>query len=368
MPPRNRDSGVDAAKILAIVLVIVHHTVDFGFVLPETACGALKFLWHAVRTVSISCIDLFALATGYLCIRSDGSLKRLPGLWLQAVVTGAAVSVLCLLAGARPEAYDWMRTFLPVTTGEYWYFTAYFVLCLSMPFVNPGVRDMEKKTLARLLGALFLFVSVPSVLFPGDPFVLRHGYSFAWLLVVYLFGAYWRLHAATPPRVSICLGILGLCAVSFLIPSVGKRLLGGPVGDWFSTFNPVYPSSPFVLAITLALFGLCRRVRVESARTGRVLAALAGLSFGMYLWLVHPVFWRAFWRPLLGTVVVSSIPDFLGKLFGVVAAAFAVAGLLEWGRQRLFQAVSGLLPRRGKNSVAVRGANTGSEYHESKPL
>jgi surface polysaccharide O-acyltransferase-like enzyme len=346
MPPAHRDSGVDAAKILAIVLVIVHHTVDFGFVLPETAGGALKFLWHAVRTVSISCIDLFALVTGYLCIRSDGSLKRLPALWLQAVATGAAVSVLCLLAGARPTAYEWLRTFLPVTTGEYWYFTAYFLLCLAMPLVNPGVRGMEKKSLLRLLAALFLFVSVPSVLFPGDPFVLRHGYSFAWLLAVYLFGAYWRLHAAAPPRVSVCLGVLGLCAVSFLIPSAGKRLFGGPAGDWFSSFNPVYPSSPFVLAIALALFGFCRRIRTGSDRAGRLPAALAGLSFGMYLWLVHPVFWRAFWRPLLGTVVVSSIPDFLGKLSGVVAAAFVLAGLLEGGRQRLFRTVSGRLSRR----------------------
>ena len=346
MNPENRDSGIDAVKILAIVLVIVHHIVEFGFSLSATAGGSLRFVWHLSRTVSITCIDLFALSTGYLCIASRGMAKRLPGLWLQAVATGMVVASLCLMGGAHVGIMDWIRTFFPVVTGEYWYFTAYFVLCLFMPFVNPGAKNLEKKAFFRLLLAFFLFLSIPSVLLQHDPFVIKCGYSFARLLVLYLFGAYWRLHVAKPPHVSVCLGVLGCCSLSFLIPSVGKRLLPGAAGEWFGAFNPVWPSSPFTLAMALAIFGLCRHVRVRSLRVRSLMAILSGLSFGMYLWLVHPVFWRAFWRPRLGAVTISSLSGFLGTLVLATGLAFAVAGLLELTRQHLFRIVAKWLSRQ----------------------
>lgn len=341
-----RDSGIDAVKLLAIVFVIVHHVVDFGFVMPESAGGAFRFVWYLVRNVAATCIDLFALATGYLCVTSSGSVRRLPALWVQAVFTGAAVCLLCQLAGVHAGASDWLRTFLPVVTGEYWYFTAYFGVCLVSPFVNPGARGLGKTAFFRLLGVLFLCVSVPSILVRGDPFVLRHGYSFAWLLILYLFGAYWRLHVPDPPRASVCWLVLGGCSLSFLIPSLGKRVFAGALGGWFAGINPVYPSSPTMLAMALAIFGLCRHVRLQSPRGRQVLASLSGLSFGMYLWLVHPVFWRGVWQPCLHRVDVPTMPLFFVRLLLASSAAFLAAGLLESARKWLFRAVATRFSRR----------------------
>lgn len=343
-----RDAGIDALKTLAIALVIVHHVVDFGFAMPETAGGGLRFVWYLSRTVAISCINLFALATGYLCVASSGGFRRLPVLWLQAVFTGAVVCVSCALAGARVEPWEWTRTFLPLVTGEYWYFTAYFAVCLLVPFVNPGLRGLERKTCFGILAAFFLLLSVPSVLLKGDPFVIKHGYSFAWLLVLYFFGACWRLHIPRPPRASVCWAVLGLCSLSFLIPSCGKRLFAGAVGAWFGDFNPVWPSSPFTLAISLAIFGLCRRVRVAGPRARRLLATLSGLSFGMYLWLVHPVFWRVVWIPRLGELEVATVPAFLACLSLVSIASFAGAGVLELARKRLFSVLAAVFSRFSK--------------------
>lgn len=343
--PGNRDSGADVVKILAIVLVIVHHVVDFGFAMPETAGGGLRFVWYLFRTVSISCINLFALATGYLCVTSSGSFKRLPGLWLQTVFTGVVVCLSCMLAGVHITPWEWLRTFLPVVTGEYWYFTAYFAVCLLMPFMNPGIRILEKKTFLAILAAFFLLVSIPSVLLKTDPFVIKHGYSFAWLLVLYFFGAYWRLHIPRPPHAAVCWTVLGLSSLSFLVPSVGKRLFAGALGGWFGAFNPVWPSSPFTLAIALAIFGLCRRIRVGWPWLRQLLATLSGLSFGMYLWLVHPVFWRVVWIPRLGKLAVPTIPAFLSRLSLVLVASFALAGVLELVRKRLFSIWS--VPRPG---------------------
>ena len=76
-PADNRDYGIDCAKVLAVVFVILHHTIDCGFTMSDTAGGALKTVWYLLHSVALTCVDLFALVTGYLCVTSNGTHKRL---------------------------------------------------------------------------------------------------------------------------------------------------------------------------------------------------------------------------------------------------------------------------------------------------
>lgn len=336
---QDRDAGIDAVKTIAIFLVVFHHLLDFGFTLSASAPGGLRLGWYFFRGVAISCNNLFAIATGYLCVTSAHVPRHIPALWCQTVFTGAAVALGCRLAGVAVAPFDWFRAVFPVVTGEYWYFSAYVVVALLAPLLNPGLRSLPKAAFARILAALFLLVSVPSVLFSSDPFVVKHGYSFSWLLVLYVFGAFWRLHLTVPPRRRACWAVLAGASLVFLVPSVGKRLFSGAIGDWFSGFNPIHPSSPSTLAISLAIFGLCRHVHVQSPGPRRVLAFVAGLAFGMYLWLVNPVFWRAFWRPWLSSVVIGSPAGFVAAFGLAMAVSLAAACILEQIRRFLFRAV-----------------------------
>ena len=341
-PAENRDYSIDCVKALAVVLVILHHVVDCGFTMSDTAGGSLKMVWYFLRSVSLTCVNLFALVTGYLCVTSNGAHKRLLGLWLQVLFIGLAISIAVSAAGGTVSARDWVRTFFPVVTGEYWYFTAYVVVCLFMPFINPGARALEGKTFARLLLAFFLLMSVSSLFTTADPFVLKNGYSFAWLLVVYLFGAYWRLHIAKPPSLALCLTVLGVFSFSFLIPSVGKRIFSGELGAWFGNVNPVRYTSPFTLGMTLAIFGICKHVNVRNGIIRRMLVSMSKKSLGMYLWLVHPVFWYSVWRPRLGAVSIRGLGDLAEYALLITLCSFLSAWLLECIRQRAFSCIGRL--------------------------
>ena len=203
-------------------------------------------------------------------------------------------------------------------------------------------RALEGKTFARLLLAFFLLMSVSSLFTTGDPFVLKNGYSFAWLLVVYLFGAYWRLHIAKPPSLALCLTVLGVFSFSFLIPSVGKRVFSGELGIWFGNVNPVRYTSPFTLGMTLAIFGICKHVNVRNGIIRRMLVSMSKKSLGMYLWLVHPVFWYSVWRPRLGAVSIRGLGDLAAYALLITLCSFLSAWLLECVRQRAFSCIGRL--------------------------
>ena len=336
----NRDYSIDCVKVLAVIFVIVHHVVDCGLTMLDTASGILKMIWYFLHSVSLTCVDLFALVTGYLCVTSNGAHKRLLGLWGQVLFIGIAISSAIVLAGGGISSTDWIRSFFPVITGEYWYFTAYVIVCLFMPFVNHGARTLDGRSFARLLLAFFLLLSVSSLFTTNDPFVLKKGYSFAWLLVVYLFGAYWRIHVTKPPSLITCLIIIIVFSFSFLIPSVGKRIFSGELGVWLGNVNPIRYTSPFTLVMSLAVFGICKHIDLKSLWGRRMLVSVSRKSLGMYLWLVHPVFWHSIWRPRLRAIGIGSLCEFIVYVPLITLCSFTSAWLLESARECVFSSVS----------------------------
>ena len=351
----NRDYGIDCVKVLAVVFVILHHVVDCGLTMSDTAGGALKTVWYLTHTVALTCVNLFALVTGYLCVTSNGAHRRLLTLWIQTLSIGLLISSIVALAGGKVGIGDWMRSIFPVVTGEYWYFTAYVVICLFMPFVNPGARALDRKKFTVLLIAFFILMNVSSIFTEGDPFVLKNGYSFAWLLVVYLFGAYWRLHVANPPPIVVCAVLLCTFSFAFMIPSVGKRIFSGELGEWFADFNPVRYTSPFTFVTSLAIFGLCKRIDIKNRIVRLALVSASKKSLGIYLWLVHPVFWYSFWRPQLGAIVVDRLGMFAIYTTLITLCSFASAWLLESARQWLFDEI-GRICKATKHTANRRNA------------
>ena len=349
----NRDYGIDCVKVLAVFFVILHHVVDCGLTMSDTAGGALKTIWYLTHTVALTCVNLFALVTGYLCVTSGSAHRRLLSLWVQTLSIGLIVSAVIALVGGNVRAGDWLRSLFPVVTGEYWYFTAYVVICLFMPFVNPGARSLDRKAFAGLLIAFFLLMSVSSLFTEGDPFVLKNGYSFAWLLVVYLFGAYWRLHMAKPPPLAACVAVLCTFSFVFMIPSIGKRMFSGELSAWFADFNPVRYTSPFTFMMSLALFGLFKRIDVKNRIVRLALVSASKKSLGIYLWLVHPVFWYSVWRPRLGAVVIDRIGAFAAYTIIVSICSFASAWILESIRQWTFDRI-GRLCGTARRNKAIR--------------
>ena len=80
-----RNLGIDLARIVAMVLVILFHFFDWGGV--DVARSNSVSLRYA-RVFSWCCIDVFALISGYVAIGRTWHFRRWVNMWIQVFTTG----------------------------------------------------------------------------------------------------------------------------------------------------------------------------------------------------------------------------------------------------------------------------------------
>lgn len=140
--------GVDIAKIVAMILVVAVHVNGFG--LPyvgdnPTGLGYL-LLRSFLGAIFMACINIFAIASGYAGIMATFKISRLIRLWIQIVFTGLMVLIcLDLFTDINVQTKDYLKACIPIAKKQYWYMTAYFMLCLVMPVLNAGIKSLNQK-------------------------------------------------------------------------------------------------------------------------------------------------------------------------------------------------------------------------------
>lgn len=310
-----RNYGVDLAKTVAIFLVVVVHVMTCGGGFPKSGAGV--FALAPLMAVGLCCVNLFALVSGYLGVDSRPSPKKFFKLWLQVFATGILMASVAHFAFGVPLSFHGIRrTLMPVTSGEYWYFTAYAVLYCFMPVLNRGLAELERNQAAGLCTVLFLFLCVPSLVDRHDVFRLDNGYSPLWLIVLYVFGAVLRLHFRELPRKGICIGLLG----ASVLVTTGLTIFGSAR----PRFAPTY-LSPFVVLTAVAILLLCLHVSGPGRpRLRRVGAFLSSTAFGVYLVHTHPLFFYGVFRDRFR--FVAALPPAVMP-FAVIGCALGVYAL-----------------------------------------
>lgn len=81
-----------------------------------------------------------------------------------------------------------LAAFFPVLFRQYWYVTAYFGMCLFIPFFNLLLERLTRRQAKVLALSLVLIFSLLPTLRQGDVFLTDNGYSVLWLSCLYLLG------------------------------------------------------------------------------------------------------------------------------------------------------------------------------------
>lgn len=334
--------GVDVAKLVAMFGIVATHVSGYGLRPTPDAVNpeGVRLLFAFFYPVFLAGLDVFALATGFLCVTSRIRPARLVRLWLQMVFTGAAVTAVLLATGLVPVTAEGVFAFLrPVSTGSWWYMTAYFVLMVVAPFLNEGLRRTPRKVLEVVLVLTLVPVCTLDFCTKAGFLPVMRGYSLQWLLLLYGLGAYFRLHGNPFDRFSAracVLGILALaglsCLGNVLLPNASFGLLATVAAKLH--FHDV--TSPGVLLIGILLFTLCLKVRSVGPSVAHVLRPLAAATLGVYLIHVQPLFWRWVFIPRMAGLTVSTAWDWLLRCFGISFAIFLVCLALDTVRDRLF--------------------------------
>jgi len=316
-----RHYGIDLLRIVSMFMVCMLHVLGAGGILdaatPQSANYQLAWFFESLTFCAVNC---YALISGYVGLNAKHKYASIVNLWLQVAFYSILITLLC--AQLHPEWVTqmvWQKAFFPMAMGQYWYFTAYFLLFFAMPVLNGGIQALPKEKLRTLLIVIGIVLTCMPRLFERDIFYTSDGYSFVWLAYLYCVGGYIKMHK--PEQTAnpfICFLIFLLSTtVSWLFMCLIETT---PHAKW-SRILISYMSPTMVIA-AIALFMCFANMQIKKGK--RLIAFFAPLSFSVFLIHTHPLLfgnylWSAFaflaakpWYVLLGGTVLAALGIHLG--------------------------------------------------------
>ena len=184
-----------------------------------------------------------------------------------------------------------MAILFPINSKAYWYISAYCGILLILPFLN-------KFILSATLVQRISFILLMSVLGFSPIWSFARGYSFGWLLVLYVFGATFRIYESLWKPLASWRFYLAVCLIcgtaAFVSAAMGRMLLPEKL------YVQLYPLleervSFFSVLSSAAVFLGILTLKISANKPfAEIIRILGGLCLGIYLFHVNPLVWPFF--------------------------------------------------------------------------
>lgn len=333
-----RNYGLDILKCLSMLGVVILHCLSAGGILENVSPLSTNFnvAW-LLEIICLHSVNIFAIITGYVSIKSKRVWIRLADLWFSVIFYSILLGGAFFLLG-NAGLSEFIFTSFPVINGTHWYFCAYIVIWLFMPYINKLIQSLSKKQhLTLILVSLVLFSGINFIgeIFDKSPFVLKGGYSPTWLLTLYFIGSYLRLYAESfnkIKKIPCLLTFFGCSLLSWIVNFV-LTFIGGDIAARLTATLRTYPSPLMVLgAISMVLFFS----KLDVKHCKKLIVTLSASSFFVYIIHTNPFFWSLIIDRLKFTV---SEPWYV-LVFAVFALAiiiYTVCMVTDIIRQKIFK-------------------------------
>ena len=298
IPPqtKERSTGIDIIKIVALILVVtVHSFLHTGFYSTPISADFGAFQIY-IRWIAFCCVPLFMTVTGYLMSRKRLSAGYYKGI-LRVLVIYVFISIVNLIFNICFHQFHYsiwqaVRGLFMYTDAQYsWYVEYYFCIFLLIPFINQAYHGMRSKRNKRLMlmTFCFLFLFAQSFYIGTNyntqikifPSFFTRGYPFAY----YLIGAYLRDFPPKrkPRRKLKYLAIFGAALVWVSVVTFYQCLKNKECDCiWRTWHNDDYAAWP-VAVMTAMLFLLLFDIRIKNKIARAVLKHLSNGTFAAYL-------------------------------------------------------------------------------------
>lgn len=265
-----RESNTELLRTLAIIGVMTLH---YTTVVTEqvASCGAAdRALSDFMRAISIPAVNVFVLITSfYLAANNNRDLRKPLLFYIKVVLYSFGLYLVTSIPAGTFSAGSAIWRLIPGN----WFLPLYIALYLISPFINVALQNLTKESGQRMLVIfVLLFSVVPTVVdilktvtgsaFGGWEVITNigsaSGYSIVQFVLMYVLGAYLRLH---PPQIQRS-RILLLLALNIACIFAWMLLGGLYVPDIGRAINSY--CHPLVVSCALLYFLLFRTFRFES--------------------------------------------------------------------------------------------------------
>lgn len=274
---KERQPGLDLIRCTAFFFVVLFHSFLQNGFYYEAQTGFLMLCYNSVRWLSVSCVGLFLMLTGYL--KSDRTDIRqcyrdmVPILACYLVAAALSVPVRHFLLGEQYDILTWTKRFIGFYGVYYgWYVGMYIGLMLILPFVNRMLQQLKTpKQFAVLCSVMLFLTAVPGAFSVSLVSFWRTMYP----LTYYFLGAAVRKYQ---PKINT---LLGLCLSVFVSVCLGAVTSISTDGNLSSARTWEFADLWICISVFFLFLSL---YRLTPARpVSRILAFLSGGCFGGYL-------------------------------------------------------------------------------------
>lgn len=341
-----RNMGIELFRIVAMCLVVLVHVLGYGGIRGATEKFTSSWVAaYGLNVIAYSCVDCYALITGYTNVKAKTRYRRIVYLWLEVFAITVFTTLIAKYAfhvDVTPD--EWKNALMPLTRRELWYFNAYFVMFFFLPILNQGVQALERWQLRlTILSLLALTMTLPRI-GEKDIFVLNNGYSALWLMILYLVGAYFRLYGfprwskwyVTLPTFFVAAGVALLQYVQ-----TQELLRDGRVveGEWLykhSDFLTSY-TSPCMVIMAVCLLLFFGQLKIHRKVPSFVIGNLGKATFGVFAIHVSSMVWYHFLKNRYAPI--GKMPPLKLIVFTVIAVLgfYLACSLYSLARFYLFK-------------------------------
>lgn len=291
-----RNYGVDFLRIISMCMVVILHILGQGGGIADHGINHYTtWFYESFAYCAVDCFALISGFVGYSSVRKKFRADKLFRFWLSVFFYSFGITLILFML--RPNAVDLetlVNSALPISTNAYWYATAYIPIIALAPYLNIFIGQLSKNEIKTLLAIIFAFFSVYYILpiyDPLDPFKLNNGYSFLWLLILYVAGAGLK-------RLDLTDMVSNKAAVAFLLASSAIICLGKLYVPQIRVMNY---TSPFVILNAAALLCIFSKVRMKGLLL-KFTKTFSPAAFGVYLIHAHPLIYKRYLKDLFSWI------------------------------------------------------------------
>lgn len=328
---RERNSGVDLLRIIAMIMVVVLHVINQGGVLNAAADNVANYLISSFFVAAAyGAVNCYALVSGYVGMDSKHKYTSIMQLFLQVIFYTLLVTAMFYFL--NPDKYgiwSFKSALFPVSNESYWYFTAYFGMFFFAPFFNKMLNCLSKKEAKTLAISIIMVLSVIPCVFRKDVFKSEWGYSMLWLSALYLLGGCIKITEFEKKlkQVSAFL-IFILCIIitylSTFLPGINKY-----------TFLLTY-TSPTVLISAVALLIWFSQLKINGGFK-KLIAFFSPLAFGVYLIHTEPHIWNEVLLGRFASFAKLNSVMLVIAITGTVFVIWFVCSMIDFVRLSIFK-------------------------------
>lgn len=328
---KERLSGMELLRIIAMFLVLVVHANYFSLGAP-TYQDVQQDAWASFvrmffQSLSIGCVDLFVLLSGWFGIRPK--LSSFLNLLFQCAYFLLGIYAICLVTGVSQfNVHGLKGCFLLLQWN--WFIKAYILLYIMAPILNAYIDGATQRQHGLLLVWFYVFQTIYSWL-SGAAVFFEHGYSTISFMGLYLLARYF---AKYPLKITsynrhyylffFLFSVLFMAVVCLVSTKLNINAVGGRMFMY---------DQPLVIVASLSLIVYFSKLSFRSP----VVNWIAASSFAVFLLHTNPNLCKQYFVPTVNTLysTYNGITCIVA-IFAFLIAVYVVAVLADQPRKLLW--------------------------------